>query len=93
MMFLASCGRAVAQARVEPDHGLQVGAAAGQLERHRAAEAVADGGDAAGSVSGWASSTSSPARPSTRVRVGVSPSAAPRRAIIWSIGIGLPPPW
>ena len=34
--------------RVEADDRLQVGAAAGELERHRAAEAVADRRDAAG---------------------------------------------
>ena len=47
-MLAASSGRLVDEAGVEADHGLQVGAAAGQLQRHRAAEAEPDGGDLVG---------------------------------------------
>ena len=61
LMFSASSGRLVCEARVEADDRLQVGAAAGELERHRAAEAVADRGDPrSGLRAGCARSTSRP---------------------------------
>ena len=67
--------------QVEADRRLQIEPGAGHVQRHRAAEAIADGGDAGGVGLGCASKMSSPACPSATMRSGAADNS-PMRAII-----------
>ena len=93
LMLLGVLGACRGEAGVEADDGLDVGAAAGQLERHRAAEAVADRRDRDRvGQSAEPSSTSSPALAEARGSVGVAHQRAQLRCHLCRGGSSLPSP-
>ena len=85
-------GSDIGEPGVEPDDGLDVGARSAELQRERPTEAVADDGDPGGIDRGSASTTSSAAVASNRVRSGLA-NSSPNRTIMSSrLGNGLSSP-